>query len=162
MEADPGSQAEPLEAEQVSAFWEGCAPLVGEAKQAMAPSQKRDRNPYRRQSRNAEPVFEKGDLTLEQSWEPEEAVAPEVCRVWVHGYQVDWPRDVDRERLFVVFSKPFCAGFPMEVPQGLVDLTLPGRWEALNPRTLCFRPHSRKIEFSRVTVGGKEFEVTDV
>lgn len=136
-------------------------PLASE-KTLRAPCQKPEQALSRPSRGSQGPDFGFGTLLEGTPWSPAECAAPEVSRVWVYGYRLDWPKDRDWERLFIVFSKPFCAGFPLQVPEGLVDLTLPGRWEALNPRTLCFRPDSRKIEFASVRVGDREFEVSDV
>ena len=72
---------------------------------------------------------------------------PVVARAWVYRF-------AEKERLFVLFTQPLPSGFPPVVPDGLVEVDQPGRWELVNPRTLCFQPAEAALRFQKLLVTG--------
>jgi hypothetical protein len=152
---EPGhgrSSGDPLNERELEAFW-GAIPLPKTRVRPPMPVQRPDQS-YSSWSKRPKPArnFVAQKVKPERWQRHAQVQEPEVARAWVY-------RTVDKERLFVVFAQPLPCGFPMQVPEGLVEVDQEGRWEMVNPKTLCFRPVETVLRFQQLLVNGKPHSV---
>ena len=160
---EPGLEPEAVNEIEVEEFWRGEQVLELDPAPCLPEAQEPDdyemrQTEYKRQQREktTPPIQKKVCRT--HPWTPDFDSSPaQVDRVWVYRHKGRSYLEEAVERLFVVFAKPFGGG--LDLASDLVSISQSGRWEFLNPRTLCFAPAGGKVTASQVIIHGVSHSV---
>jgi hypothetical protein len=159
---EPGFKTEDLTEGEVEGFWQKepslelePTPCVPEAQTSR--NESRPRAAHYRQGQG--PVVFQEASCHSRDWSRTRAESRVVVdRIWVYKYESRYSSiEKGSESLFVVFAKPFSGGITL--PTGLASISQDGRWEYLNPRTICFRPESGRVTASDVQIYGELYSV---